>query len=686
MMNSARLRRLALSTSAAALVVLSSAGASHAQATLMELFFGDRQAPREQVIEQQPQAQPQRVAPPATLPRVSGPQYYTYRTDPLVRIDFSAIAIADEEEASPDRRADLVAPVNDTPVQVAQLRENDAATTMNDAAPDRSAPSARSLLDGALELPAPTAPAAVERTGSIRERAPVAEPQRLRAQSVAALQDTEILAEKEIAEAIAAHYSAAPQMIWVSDGDVNARARAVLSLLADAESHGLNPADYAVAQPGPSASEAQLTRFEMELSARALRYVRDANSGRVDPNRISGYHDFERAAIDMGGKLTALSTEQDAAAFMEGQHPQNAYYGALRAELSNLRASKESSIVIAPGTVIRPGETNAEFAKLLQLIEAEADAAFLAEHGDLLRANAGTTLYAQNLVPLVKAAQQAAGVGSDGIIGPRTILAIAGESKAVRVDKVKVAMEQLRWLPSDLGDRYVFLNAPSQDAVYYEDGEERLSMRAIYGRSATQTYFFQDEISYVEFHPYWGVPRSILVNTYLPRLYNDPSYLDRNGFEVTNSRGQRVSSSSINWAQYGANPPYGVRQLPGGGNALGELKIMFPNKHAIYMHDTPDRHLFANENRALSNGCIRLEDPRAMAAAVLGWNREQVSDRLARPHSREDLATKVPVYVAYFTAWPDKAGQVNYHPDVYDRDRRTADALAMIQALRAPAG
>ncbi len=243
-------------------------------------------------------------------------------------------------------------------------------------------------------------------------------------------------------------------------------------------------------------------------------------------------------------------------------------------------------------------------------------------------------------------------------------------------------MEQLRWLPSDLSDRYVFINTPAFEATYVEDGTEKLSMRTVVGGLGTQTYFFQDEIDYVEFHPYWGVPRSILVNKYLPKLYSDPSYLDRNGFEVVNSRGQTVASSSVNWAQYGASIPFDVRQKPGSGNALGEMKIMFPNAHAIYMHDTPEKHLFDRENRALSNGCVRLADPRAMAAAVLGWERSDVETRLQRPHSRENLSTKVPVYVAYFTAWPNQAGEVEYFNDVYSRDEKTRTAIDKVDALR----
>ncbi|TIV43800.1 MAG: hypothetical protein E5V73_01010, partial [Mesorhizobium sp.] len=151
------------------------------------------------------------------------------------------------------------------------------------------------------------------------------------------------------------------------------------------------------------------------------------------------------------------------------------------------------------------------------------------------------------------------------------------------IQKVQVALEELRWLPSDLGSPRVFINQPAFTASYIENGEEKLKTRAVVGKTTNQTSFFYDQVEQVDFHPYWGVPQSILVNEMLPRLRRDPGYLDRAGYEVVNARGKRIPSSSVNWGAYGAKIPYGVRQLPSEANALGELKILFPNKHAIYM-------------------------------------------------------------------------------------------------------
>jgi murein L,D-transpeptidase YcbB/YkuD len=212
-----------------------------------------------------------------------------------------------------------------------------------------------------------------------------------------------------------------------------------------------------------------------------------------------------------------------------------------------------------------------------------------------------------------------------------------------------------------------------------------LKTRAVIGRTTNQTAFFYDHIETVDFHPYWGVPQSIIVNEMLPKLRSDPGYLDRAGYEVTDAKGRHIPSSSINWGAYGGKVPYNVRQQPGEANALGELKILFPNKFAIYMHDTPQKSFFQRDVRALSHGCVRLQDPRGMAAAVLGVSVDDIAQKLKGGHSTEKVAGNIPVYVAYFTAWPDASGTVHYFNDVYSRDDRLKEAIAATEEVRTPA-
>ena len=430
---------------------------------------------------------------------------------------------------------------------------------------------------------------------------------------------------------------------------------------------------------------AELVRFEMTLSARVLRYVRDAQSGRVDPNRISGYHDFPAKPLDLPGVLDTLAHTDEVQTYLESRHPQNAEYQALRVELEALRASEEDTIVVDPKLLLKPGETSAELPKLLQIVAEGLDDEFGGDHGETLATFGKSETYIPELVPVVKEVQKRAGLKPDGVVGPRTVASLAGTPKADRIDKVVFALEQLRWLPSDLGSPRVFINEPAFTASYIEGGEEKLKMNVVVGKPSNQTSFFYDEIEQVDYNPYWGVPRSILVNEMLPRLRGDPGYLDRAGYEVSDSKGRRIPSSSINWGAYGSNIPFDVRQTPSEANALGELKILFPNKHAIYMHDTPQKALFEQDMRAFSHGCVRLANPRGMAAAVLGTDVDYIAEKLKQGHSSEKVTRKIPVYVAYFTAWPTLSGKVEYFHDVYARDERLKTAIAKTDAVRVPA-
>ncbi|WEX07231.1 L,D-transpeptidase family protein [Chelativorans sp. AA-79] len=501
----------------------------------------------------------------------------------------------------------------------------------------------------------------------------------------------ELLAEKKIAAALVEYYAENPHFIWVDESGPNERADKVLDVLGNADSFGLSHVDYAVHVPlpadalvaNPDDRMKALVRFEMALTARVLRYARDAKLGRLDPDKLSGYHDFPTKRFDEKTVLQVLAYTAKPVAYLHSLHPQNELFAALGQELKTLRAEAGDEIAVARDTFVRPGGSHPEFSKILRIIERDADDEFRAEHGALLVAHLGSETYAKELVPIIKAAQRQHNLKPDGIVGSRTVNALAGESKAERIQKVLLSMERLRWHPSYLGSTRVMINAPSFTASYSEDGVEKLSMNAVVGKPSSQTYFFHDEIEYVEFNPYWGVPRSIIVNEMLPKLRRDPGYLDRAGYEVIDPRGKRVSSTAVNWSAYGANVPYGVRQPPGSRNALGELKIMFPNSHDIYMHDTPEKSLFSRASRAYSHGCVRLEDPRAMAAAVLRTTVDDVAGEVRKGRNmRRDVPSRIPVYVGYFTAWPGQSGSVSYYDDIYERDAHLRKALAKVEAGR----
>jgi murein L,D-transpeptidase YcbB/YkuD len=601
-------------------------GVPHAGAQgLLEMIFGGgvKRAPQGEFPPPPPKYKPK--APAVGGVKISSPSYYTYKADRLVRVDFSTLTTASQPATPQD----------------------------------------------AAFVPSTTGAA-------FRD-------------AIAGLGDYELYAEPDVAKALIAYYSANPDFIWVTGSGPNNRAQDAVRVLGEAASYGLTPADYTVEVPTTSPSPAdanaqlkELVRFEMALSARVLRYAHDAQNGRVEPNRITGYYDFPDKPLDLVGVLKTLAHTQEVRTYLESRHPQNPEYQALRVELESLQASAENEIVVDPKLLLKPGETSPELPKLLKLIARNLDDEMGGTYGEILARLAASDVYVPELVPVIKAVQQKQGMKGDGVIGPRTVAALAGTSKADRLLKVEVALEELRWLPSDLGSPRVFINQPAFTASYIDNGQEQLKTRAVIGRTTNQTAFFYDQIKQVDFHPYWGVPQSIIVNEMLPRLRNDPGYLDRAGYEVTDAKGKRIPSSAVNWGAYGSKIPYNVRQQPSEANALGELKILFPNKHAIYMHDTPQKSFFKQDMRALSHGCVRLQDPRGMAAAVLGTSVDYVAEKLKHGHSSEDVARKIPVYVAYFTAWPDMSGKVEYFNDVYDRDSRLKQALDATEAVRSP--
>ncbi len=537
--------------------------------------------------------------------------------------------------------------------------------------------------------------------------------------------EAKVVAPSDIAAALEAYYAKNAAPLWVANGDVSEKGRAVIDMLAKAGDYGLDPADYAVtvpslttasvaqpadAAPAPAADpsvaptavsadattpaaqpaaadpvaaqpvaidhDKALMRFELALSAKTLMFAQDMVRGRLDPNRISEYHDFKRKDANLAAMLPALAAAPDVAAYFASIEPKGVEFQSLKAELAKLRAEATTEIAavsLPDNLLLKPGASSPDMASIVAAIQQSGSEALKTKHAATLAAYQQTPEYSPELVDLVKSFQGESGLKADGVIGAATVRKMIGDRSEDKIQKVIVAMEQARWLPGDLGQRYVFINQPAFRVYYHEHGAEQFSMRVVVGAKAHQTFFFQDEIETVEFNPYWGVPQSIIVNEMLPHLRQDPSYLDRMGYEVA-VNGKAVPSSSVNW--YGSTQNVSVRQPPSSDNALGDLKILFPNAHAIYMHDTPSKSFFQRDMRALSHGCVRLQEPRKMAAAVLGTTQQDVDGRIAAGKNEAvKVPVKFPVYVAYFTAWPNKDGAVEYFDDVYGRDAATWKAF-----------
>lgn len=512
--------------------------------------------------------------------------------------------------------------------------------------------------------------------------------------TVAGLERAELRAESKLLIQLEKHYSAKPEYLWIDhEFELKQTVEAVLNVFETADAYGLDPKNYQLRSieqlmnEGYNREEAA-TQFELSLSINVLRYMTDAHSGVINPNLISGYHDFGSYNRNYKKHLADLINATLPAKVMFDAHPSNAHFKNLKAELEMLLASEDQNDLepIARGTLLKPGSINAELPKIIAAISKYGSKDFLTQYSEFFTAYNGSQNYDEATVEIVKAYQSEKKLTPDGIVGRQTLNTLQVVSARSKISKINLAMERLRWLPNNFGKRHVFINQPAYQASYVVNGKSQLSMRAIVGKKANQTNFFYDTIESVEFNPYWNVPRSILVNEKLSRLQADPYYYQARGFEIMRHGGKAVDPASIDWYDPVSTRKYYIRQLPGAKNALGELKILFPNKHNIYMHDTPSRSLFKRSKRALSHGCIRLHKPRDMAAAVMGTSVKKITSFInAGKNKAMRVPHKLPVYVSYFTAFPRNNGNIGYYTDIYGRDVALEKALKAISSVRVKA-
>jgi murein L,D-transpeptidase YcbB/YkuD len=285
----------------------------------------------------------------------------------------------------------------------------------------------------------------------------------------------------------------------------------------------------------------------------------------------------------------------------------------------------------------------------------------------------------------VKAFQATRGLEPDGVVGPATLEALNTTAEQ-RIRRIGVNLERWRWLPENLGDRYVLVNVADFKLEVIEQDRKVLEMKIIVGKSYRRSPVFSDRISYLVLNPRWHVPRNIAVKDKLPLIKKDPTYLAENRMKVFAGWGaetRELNPAQIDWSSVSAkNFPYRFRQEPGPRNALGQIKFMFPNRFNVYLHDTPSRELFDKNVRNFSSGCIRIQKPLDLAEYLLrgdpSWSRDKIQEELAKKRERTiKLPTPVPVHLLYWTAFVDDNKVLQFRNDIYGRDERLAKALKL---------
>lgn len=463
--------------------------------------------------------------------------------------------------------------------------------------------------------------------------------------------------------------------VWTGDTEQHmARRAALLDALRRAGDHGL-PADRydadALEQQMRSARSARdLGILEVEMTRMFLRYARDIQSGALVPSRVVDAIKREVSYTDRAELISGFLSAQPAA-YLRGLAPRTMEYSALMKQKMLLQEQQRNGGwgPTINASSLKPGASGPAVLALRNR---------LMLMGYLTRSNAKT--YDKAMTEAVNAFQKAHGLNEDGEAGASTIKEL-NQTIPTRLKSVLVAMERERWLNKKRGDRHILVNIPDFTAKILDHGRVTFETRSVVGanKSDRPTPEFSDVMSHMVINPSWYVPRSIIVNEYLPALRNNPNAVRH--IEITDRRGRVVNRSSANFAKYTArNFPYSMRQPPSSRNALGLVKFMFPNKYNIYLHDTPAKNLFSREVRAYSHGCVRLNDPFDFAEALLakqeadpmGFFKAQL--RTGR-ESRVNLEAPVPVHIIYRTAFTDARGNLNFRRDIYGRDARIWNAL-----------
>jgi L,D-transpeptidase YcbB len=489
--------------------------------------------------------------------------------------------------------------------------------------------------------------------------------------------------------------------IWTAGGHVSPRAATMLKILSKAGEDGLLAKNY-LPQGLTSFDNVEemivndpvaIARFDIAMTAATLKYARHMSGGQFDPNRLSLYNDIKPQTVSAEAAMKVIGYSPFPESYIATLAPQNPQYAAFKSAMSTLSDTGKKLGEIADGPDLKVGSQDE------RLPEIRARLQTLGISVPELAAEADPTIYDKKLAASVKKLQTSNKIKATGIINASTLNALNADHSGEERKRLIYNMERLRWLPKNLGSRYVFVNQPAYEVNVIDQGQVAWHSRVIVGKPMNQTYSFYDQIETVVFNPSWGVPASIIINEYGPKSRKDASYLDRNGFKIKDSNGDEISSRDIDWWNIGQAPKFGVQQPPGSDNALGELKFLFPNGHDIYMHDTPTKNLFADSTRAYSHGCVRVQNPREFASVLLGMNEEDVAKNLgpkAKKGKKADpteafveshsvnLVQKVPVYLTYFTAWTDASGKIQYYNDIYGRDAAMQKAFAYDPMAKKP--
>jgi len=461
------------------------------------------------------------------------------------------------------------------------------------------------------------------------------------------------------------------------------RVQEFIDLVATAPADGLQLEDYLVEEIRTQRAAAQasnspldLANLDLLLTESVVRYGYHQLFGKVNATELDANVNFSRKFFADREPAEAIPEFVESATPLKAQLDQFVHrtpvYLALRVQLAEHRemAAAGGWPMVAVGETLHPDDTDPRVVQLRERLIVSGD---LPPGSDVTSA-----VFDSALKTAVVRFQQRHGLDADGVVGTNSYAAL-NVPVETRIDQIRLSLERLRWVRQDRSQRFIAVNIAGFRVFFVSgDGIEWMT-RAMVGKTYRQTPVFRGTLSYMEINPTWTVPPGILRKDKLPAIKRDPGYLAAHNISVLDRDGRKIDPATVDWQSYKNSIPYTLRQEPGPNNALGEIKFIFPNKHFVFLHDTPSRGLFARAERTFSSGCIRVEDPFQLAEEIMNdpaqWSRPALEEVRDSRQTRRITTPKLPVLVLYLTASLEVDGRARFLKDVYERDGRLLEAL-----------
>jgi murein L,D-transpeptidase YcbB/YkuD len=475
-------------------------------------------------------------------------------------------------------------------------------------------------------------------------------------------------------------------MLWTANGQPKPQTRTVIALFEAADLKGINSVDYDGTRwqqrlaALPPKDETALARFDVAFSITLMRYISDLHIGRINPRNVRFDLDIETKKYYLPKLLADMAQSADNLSILNQIEPPYDEYRHLQTALADYRrmaadAKDEHPLPVAK---VKPGGTYAALPQLTKMLVRTGDLPATQQPGN------PATVYAEPLLAAVKHFQQRHGLEPDGVLSEKTFRAL-NVPLGRRIRQIQLALERWRWAPSEFGASPIVVNIPEFRLHAWDDktGHSAKAMRVVVGQTVShQTPVFAGDMKYIVFRPYWSVPPTIQRAEIVPKLEKDRGYLAANNYEIVDDEG-KSAGSTVTDAMLARlrSCDLGVRQKPGPSNALGLVKFIFPNQNNVYLHSTPSQTLFSRSRRDFSHGCIRVEDPVALAAWSLReqpeWTVERIREAMEKGDSKTVvLKTPIPIMIIYTTAVVHDDGTVDFYDDIYGHDETLENALA----------